>query len=325
MVQSAFAFDDEFMDYAREALTQVSEPSQQIVESTLAGADRNLMVFDNWTVAVPLRFFLTGETFDPSGGYHFAAANGKNVLDVELGHGGDPRGFIRKLMARYSKEIREILCKPTSAKGAAAALGVWLCKLTGIAEPFGVACAVLFIVSIAEATQNTFCKASDQEIMARIPDRWGSRDLAKVAVTSSRPNDVFISYSRDDLHIAKAVERTLNSQGLKVFIDTSILGGDDWRSEISRHLESSRLILVLWSTNSIVSPWVQQEAQVGLDRGILFPVAIDGVNPPIGFRHVQHVPISWAVKGSKADLSIITGTAKHRLSLPEITVPPSCI
>jgi hypothetical protein len=60
-----------------------------------------------------------------------------------------------------------------------------------------------------------------------------------------------------------------------------------WRETIGRELSEARCVIVLWSKTSIDSSWVQEEADDARRRGVLVPVLIDKVIPPIGFRSVQ--------------------------------------
>jgi len=46
-------------------------------------------------------------------------------------------------------------------------------------------------------------------------------------------------------------------------------------------------VVVLWSTSSVRSQYVRDEAQEGLDLGKLVPVLIEAVKPPMGFRQLQ--------------------------------------
>ena len=56
---------------------------------------------------------------------------------------------------------------------------------------------------------------------------------------------------------------------------------------IDKGLTEARCVVVAWSENSIMSSWVQEEADEGRERGILIPLLIDPVKPPMGFRSVQ--------------------------------------
>jgi hypothetical protein len=54
---------------------------------------------------------------------------------------------------------------------------------------------------------------------------------------------------------------------------------------------------VAWSSHSIESGWVAEEADEGKERGVLIPVLLDSVSPPIGFRSIQTADLS----GQKID------------------------
>lgn len=53
-------------------------------------------------------------------------------------------------------------------------------------------------------------------------------------------------------------------------------------------------MVVLWSNKSIKSKWVKDEASEGNEKGILFPILIEDVKPPLGFRGMQAARlINW--------------------------------
>jgi hypothetical protein len=53
-------------------------------------------------------------------------------------------------------------------------------------------------------------------------------------------------------------------------------------------LDDAKCVIVVWSRYSVVSEFVQEEADDGRERKILIPVCIDKVRPPLGFRAIQH-------------------------------------
>jgi membrane-associated phospholipid phosphatase len=99
--------------------------------------------------------------------------------------------------------------------------------------------------------------------------------------------DIFLSYSREDLERARAIERALDASGWTVFWDRELLPGAGFRRAIAHELECSRCVIVLWSRTSIDSEWVIDEAETGRRRGHLVSILIDDVEPPLGFRQVQ--------------------------------------
>ena len=56
---------------------------------------------------------------------------------------------------------------------------------------------------------------------------------------------------------------------------------------IAEALESARCVVVVWSRDSVTSSWVREEADEGQKRGVLIPVLIDEVRPPLGFGRIQ--------------------------------------
>ena len=81
--------------------------------------------------------------------------------------------------------------------------------------------------------------------------------------------------------------------GWSVFWDPTIrAGGYLARDDRGVELQSARCALVLWSRNSIKSRWVQEEAEEAKMRGILVPVLIDHILPPLGFRSVHFADLS---------------------------------
>jgi len=99
--------------------------------------------------------------------------------------------------------------------------------------------------------------------------------------------DVFVSYAREDEARVSALVRLLEAQGLSVFWDRNIPAGETWREHIGQALAQSSCVLVAWSTHSIASAFVAEEADEGRHRGVLVPVLIDAVSPPLGFRSLQ--------------------------------------
>lgn len=99
--------------------------------------------------------------------------------------------------------------------------------------------------------------------------------------------DVFVSYAREDEARVGALVRLLEGHGLSVFWDRRIPPGSSWRDHIGRALSEARCVVVAWSTASVASDFVAEEADDARQRGVLVPVLIDDVLPPLGFRSVQ--------------------------------------
>jgi hypothetical protein len=99
--------------------------------------------------------------------------------------------------------------------------------------------------------------------------------------------DIFISYARSDRARAQALARALEQQGYFVWWDPKIPPGKTFDQVIEEALDSARCVVVLWSTESVESDWVKEEAAEGKRRNILIPVLIDDVTIPLGFKRIQ--------------------------------------
>jgi hypothetical protein len=105
-------------------------------------------------------------------------------------------------------------------------------------------------------------------------------------------SQIFFSYHREDLNRVKPIIEALELLGWTVFWDQTIPVGLTWREVVGNALDQAQCILVAWSETSIKSKWVQEEADLGLERGMLIPIFIDKVRPPIGFRAIQAVNLT---------------------------------
>ncbi|MGZ8532394.1 MAG: TIR domain-containing protein [Candidatus Binatia bacterium] len=139
--------------------------------------------------------------------------------------------------------------------------------------------------------------------------------------------DIFISYANEDRETAGHLARALESAGMSVWWDRRIPAGRTWRAVLEEALQGMRCLIVLWSQNSLKSPWVLEEAEEArrLEK-LLFPVLIETVAPPVGFRAIQAANlIDWdgsadapAVPLLIADLKALLGDAKRPTSKPQV-------
>lgn len=104
--------------------------------------------------------------------------------------------------------------------------------------------------------------------------------------------DIFLSYAHEDEPQARLFAGLLQSAGFSVFWDRNIPTGQTWREFIGQGLQEARCLVVLWSSRSVQSHWVIDEADEGRRRGILVPVAIESIEMPLGFRSIQCADLS---------------------------------
>lgn len=130
--------------------------------------------------------------------------------------------------------------------------------------------------------------------------------------------DLFLSYKAEDRTRVAPLVQALETDGLSVWWDAHIGGGDDWRDTILRHLEAARGVIVVWSKRSVGGhgQFVRDEATRALKRGTYFPVRIDKVDPPLGFGEMQALDLSsW--KGDRSDprYQAVLGALRKRLGI----------
>lgn len=102
---------------------------------------------------------------------------------------------------------------------------------------------------------------------------------------------VFLSYDRNDANQARGIAKALERAGNSVWWDRHIQGGTQFSRAIEQALHDADAVVVLWSTESVQSTWVRDEAAEGRDSGKLIPVTLDGALPPMGFRQFQVIGI----------------------------------
>ena len=92
--------------------------------------------------------------------------------------------------------------------------------------------------------------------------------------------DIFISYRRSDQAIARALVADLEKQGLSVWWDQHIEGGDDWRDAIVAGLESATALVILFSEDCNASKQLRKELAIAdtLNKPII-PILIEDTQP----------------------------------------------
>ena len=101
------------------------------------------------------------------------------------------------------------------------------------------------------------------------------------------PRKLFISYSRKDKAVAQRVADALKDEGYDAFWDADIPPGQRFDAYILAQLEQSDAVVVLWSTHSVNSDYVKEEAEHAKNRSQLVPVRIDDTGLPFGFARIH--------------------------------------
>ena len=143
---------------------------------------------------------------------------------------------------------------------------------------------------------------------------------------------VFLSYAREDFSIARSLAGALERVGHSVWWDRHIKGASQFAAEIEAALAKAEAVIVLWSEQSVGSPWVRDEASAARDSGRLVPASIDGTQPPMGFRQYQSVDLSgWKGRRSSKRFSalvealdgVLAGGGPREVAQPAATTSSS--
>jgi hypothetical protein len=150
--------------------------------------------------------------------------------------------------------------------------------------------------------------------------------------------DIFLSYAKEDRDAARRLSALLERAGWTVWWDRRIPAGRTWRDMLEEALKNMRCMVVLWSSHSIESDWVKEEAEEARTVKKLVPVMLEAVNPPVGFRTIQAadltdwdgVNLSRGARQLIADLESLIGKppprigreAKPLIAREVITSPP---
>ena len=127
--------------------------------------------------------------------------------------------------------------------------------------------------------------------------------------------DVFISYKNEDHEVAGKLAHALEQKGWSVFWDKDIPPGQTFDSYISERLSAARCIVVLWSTQSVSSNWVKEEAQVGVQRKILVPALIEDIQLPLGFRRIEAAKLwDWDGTGPHVEFASMLAAIERILA-----------
>src|SRR5919197_3613799 len=95
-------------------------------------------------------------------------------------------------------------------------------------------------------------------------------------------HDVFISYSAKDKATADGVCATLEAKGIRCGIaPRDILPGMDWGEAIIEAIHTSRVMILVFSSNANDSNQIKREVERAVSGGILvIPLRIENVAPP---------------------------------------------
>lgn len=99
--------------------------------------------------------------------------------------------------------------------------------------------------------------------------------------------DVFISYSTEDKPAADAVCSILEKSGVHCWMaPRDIMPGSDWGGSIVNGIRTSRVLLLIFSSNANQSKQIKREVEVAADSGVtIVPLRIENILPSDSFKY----------------------------------------
>lgn len=137
-------------------------------------------------------------------------------------------------------------------------------------------------------------------------------------------HEIFLSYSRRNSATVQALATALGERGLSVWVDKSgIQEGDAYDTQIEDAIAQTRVVIVLWSKNSVRSQWVRAEAAYALGKHKLLPISIDHTDPPLQFLHIQTIDFDGWQGGSDGEafprlLAALGKRLDHAIGMPAL-------
>jgi hypothetical protein len=130
---------------------------------------------------------------------------------------------------------------------------------------------------------------------------------------SDRHFEVFISHSRQDAHAASAIKQHLQTSGLKCWkAPDDIYPGESWPSAITRALSACRVMVLVWSRNSLASPEVSKELTIAMRNGLtVIPFRIEDVQPTSEWDY--HLANTHWMDAFPGDLAIFVESLAARI------------
>ena len=111
-----------------------------------------------------------------------------------------------------------------------------------------------------------------------------------LAIGGMNMTEIFISYAREDRHLAEALANELEARGTSVWWDAELVGSDDYQEVILTALSKAKAAIVIWTTASVKSLFVRDEARYALHYKKLVAVKqphLEVLQIPFGFQS-QH-------------------------------------
>jgi hypothetical protein len=153
------------------------------------------------------------------------------------------------------------------------------------------------------------------------PIYFVAADEATPAATPASGADIFISYASVDRDLALEMAQSLQADGYRVWWDTKLLGGEQFRKVIIAEIDAARAAIVIWTTASVESDWVYEEARRARDTRKLIPVRVKDldprdIQPPFGALHTLLIDDRAGLRAALARLNVLAAPRADRNERP---------
>jgi hypothetical protein len=93
--------------------------------------------------------------------------------------------------------------------------------------------------------------------------------------------DVFVSYSVKDKAVADAIVARLEADSIQCWVaPRDVVPGADWGESIINAIESSRIMILVFTSNANASPQIKREVERAVDKGVyIIPFRVDNIEP----------------------------------------------
>lgn len=131
-------------------------------------------------------------------------------------------------------------------------------------------------------------------------------------------SDIFISYAKRDRRRVAPLADELSKIGWSIWWDPALLPGDSWPDTIEREIKDCRAMVVVWTTSSVTSRWVRNEAREGAKIDALIPVALEPVEIPLEFRDIQAADLTtWEPRSAVSqEFQNVVTSLERRIGRP---------
>ncbi|PYJ32357.1 MAG: hypothetical protein DME88_11310 [Verrucomicrobia bacterium] len=94
-------------------------------------------------------------------------------------------------------------------------------------------------------------------------------------------HDVFVSHSVKDKAVADAIVARLEGDSVTCWIaPRDVVPGADWGESIIDAIESSRIMILIFSRNADASPQIKREVERAVNKGVyIIPFRVDDIPP----------------------------------------------